>query len=199
MAERYLPLLLDELAARTGGGAPGWHLDQVAPGRQFRVAIIGAGMSGLLAAYRLGQAGIPYTIFEKNADVGGTWLENSYPGCRVDVSNHLYSYSFWPRDDWPGYFSTGDVLLDYFRGFADKHGIREHIRFGSEVTDLTFAEDTCTWSVTAGRPDGTRERTTAQAVISAVGQLNRPRLPEDRGPGRLRRAGLPLRPLGPRR
>jgi 4-hydroxyacetophenone monooxygenase len=181
MAERYLPLLLDELAARSGGGAPGWQLDQVAPGREFRVVIIGAGMSGLLAAYRLGQAGIPYTIIEKNADVGGTWLENTYPGCRVDVSNHLYSYSFWPRDDWPGYFSTGDVLLGYFRAFAAEHGIREHIRFESEVTDLTFDEATCTWSVTARRPDGTAARITAQAVISAVGQLNRPRYPDIAG------------------
>ena len=69
------------------------------------MVIIGAGMSGLLAAIRLERAGIPYVVIEKNADVGGTWLENSYPGCRVDVANHFYSYSFAPNHDWPEFFS----------------------------------------------------------------------------------------------
>ena len=63
--------------------------------------IIGAGMSGIVAAHRLAEAGVPYVVLEKNADVGGTWLENSYPGCRVDIPNHYYSYSFAQRDDWP--------------------------------------------------------------------------------------------------
>jgi 4-hydroxyacetophenone monooxygenase len=172
-AERYLPLLMDEVAATADPDAPAWRQDDLAPGRPFGV---GAGMSGLVAAYRLGQAGVPYTIIEKNDDVGGTWLENSYPGCRVDVSNHLYSYSFWPKDDWPQYFSTGDVLLDYFRLFADEHEITEHIRFGSEVVSLKFDEDACTWAVQVRGPGG-EELITAQAVITAVGQLNRPSYP----------------------
>jgi 4-hydroxyacetophenone monooxygenase len=180
-AERYLPLLLDEVAATADPDAPAWRKDDVAPGREFRVVIVGAGMSGLVAAYRLAQAGVPYTIIEKNDDVGGTWLENSYPGCRVDVSNHLYSYSFWPRDDWPQYFSTGDVLLGYFRDFAREHGITEHIRFGSEVVSLRFDEDACTWSVAARGPGGAPEVLTAEAVITAVGQLNRPSFPEIAG------------------
>jgi 4-hydroxyacetophenone monooxygenase len=180
-AERYLPLLMDEIAVGTDPAAPGWRKDDVAPDRPFRVLIVGAGMSGLVAAYRLGQAGVPYTIIEKNEDIGGTWLENSYPGCRVDVSNHLYSYSFWPRDDWPQYFSTGDVLLDYFRAFAAEHGIREHVRLGTEVVEARFAEDTCTWTVLVRDRDGGRELIEAQAVISAVGQLNRPSYPAIEG------------------
>ena len=72
-------------------------------------------MSGLLAAIRLKQAGIAYTIVDKNKDVGGTWLVNTYPGCRVDNPNHLYSYSFEPNHDWPYHFSTQPLLWEYFQ------------------------------------------------------------------------------------
>ena len=130
----YLPLLEEELAYRgEDRRAPGWHKDDVAPDVDFRVVIIGAGMSGLLAAHRLQQAGVPFVILEKNDDVGGTWLENTYPGCRVDNPNHNYSYSFAQRHDWPLHFSTQDVLLDYFQRCADVFGLREHIRFATEV------------------------------------------------------------------
>ncbi|MFD0735545.1 flavin-containing monooxygenase [Planotetraspora mira] len=137
--------------------------------------------AGLLAGHRLDQAGIPYTIVEKNDDVGGTWLENTYPGCRVDVSSHLYNYSFFTHDDWPHYFSSQDVLLDYFRQFADRNGIREHIRFGTEVLAAEFDDDTCTWTVRVRTPSGDTEVLGAQAVISAVGQLNRPSYPRIEG------------------
>ncbi|PZG18223.1 flavin-containing monooxygenase [Nonomuraea aridisoli] len=177
-ADRYLPLLLDELAAPHDPAAPRWHKDDLAPDRPFHVVVVGAGMSGLLAGHRLGQAGIPYTIVEKNDDVGGTWLENGYPGCRVDVSSHLYGYSFVEHDDWPSYFSTRDVLLDYFRRFADDRGVREHIRFGTEVLSAGFDDDTRTWKVRVRTPDGGADVLTAHAVVCAVGQLNRPHYPD---------------------
>ena len=110
----YLPLLEEELAARgEDRRAPGWTKAEVAPDVEFKVLIIGAGMSGLLAAHRLQQAGVDFVIVDKNEDVGGTWFENQYPGCRVDNPNHNYSYSFAQRHDWPLHFSTQDVLLDY--------------------------------------------------------------------------------------
>src|SRR4051812_6992342 len=95
----YTQLLHEELGA-TGEDvrAPDWHKDDIDAGRDLRVAIIGAGMSGLVAAHRLQQAGVPFVVLEKNADVGGTWFENRYPGCRVDVPNHLYSCSFFQRE-----------------------------------------------------------------------------------------------------
>ena len=102
----YLPLLEEELALRGDDRrAPQWRKADVAPDTEFRVAIIGAGMSGLLTAHRLDQAGVDVVILEKNADVGGTWFENPYPGCRVDNPNHNYSYSFAQRHDWPLHFS----------------------------------------------------------------------------------------------
>ena len=130
----YLPLLEEELAFRgEDRRAPGWHKSDLAPDRDFRVLIIGAGMSGLLAAYRLRQAGVDFTIIEKNADVGGTWLENTYPGCRVDNPNHNYSYSFAQRHDWPLHYSTQQVLLDYFRRCTEAFELRDDIHFETEV------------------------------------------------------------------
>src|SRR5207249_9352555 len=127
--------------------APRWRAAELAPQRELRVGIVGAGMSGIAVAHRLRQAGVPVVIFEKNDDVGGTWLENDYPGCRVDVPNHFYSYSFAQKDDWPQHFSSQDVLLDYFRQCADELGIREHIRFGTEVTSASFDDERATWSL----------------------------------------------------
>ncbi len=175
----YLPLLEEELAYRgEDRRAPRWEKDAIAPDREFRVAIIGSGMSGLLAAHRLKQAGVPFVIFEKNDDVGGTWLENSYPGCRVDNPNHNYSYSFAQRHDWPYYFSSQDVLLDYFRRCAEVFGLRDQIRFRTEVTSATWSDTDRQWTVCVRTPDGRDETLTADAVISAVGQLNRPLYPD---------------------
>src|SRR5439155_4072076 len=111
----YLELLREELGVGEDLRSPQWRKDDLAPDRPFRVAVVGAGMSGLAAAYRLLEAGLDVVVLEKNEDVGGTWFENQYPGCRVDVSNLFYSYSFAQRDDWPEHFSSQQVLLDYFR------------------------------------------------------------------------------------
>lgn len=180
----YLPLLLEELAIGDGDRrAPEWNKREIAPEREFRVAIIGAGMSGLAAAHRLNQAGVPFVIFEKNDDVGGTWLENTYPGCRVDIQNHFYSYSFAQRIDWPLLYSTHDVLLDYFQQCAEDFGLRDSIQFGTEVTSMTWDDASATWKLRTKTGD-TEETFVAQAVVSAVGQLNRPQIPEIPGQDR---------------
>jgi 4-hydroxyacetophenone monooxygenase len=177
-SDEYIPLLVEELApAGQDPRAPKWHANGKTP---FLVAIIGAGMSGILAAIRLKQAGVPFTIIEKNADVGGTWLENTYPGARVDVASAFYSYSFAQKIDWPHSFSTQDSLLDYFRDCAAEYGVREHIRFGTEVESVTFDDKRCTWSLRLKTADG-EETIEAQAVVSAVGQLNRPKMPDIAG------------------
>jgi 4-hydroxyacetophenone monooxygenase len=180
----YVPLLLEELAITSADPrAPAWSKREIAPQRSFLVAIIGSGMSGLLAGIRLKQAGVPFVIIEKNADVGGTWHENVYPGARVDNPNHSYSYSFAQKSDWPFHFSPQQVLYDYFRAVADEYGMREHIRFRTEVSSAAYDDSTGLWSLRLRTPEGTEEALIANAVISAVGQLNRPKLPDIRGMG----------------
>ncbi len=178
----YLPLLEEELSYRgEDRRGPDWHKDDIAPDVDFSVAIIGAGMSGVLAGHRLNQAGVPFVILDKNDDVGGTWHESVYPGCRVDNPNHNYSYSFAQRHDWPFHYSTQDVLQDYFRQCADVFEVRDHIRFGSAVRAATWSEADSNWTVLYRARDGTEQTLTANAVISAVGQLNRPSWPAIEG------------------
>ncbi|MGH9115279.1 MAG: flavin-containing monooxygenase [Acidimicrobiales bacterium] len=179
--DTYLEFLREELEVEgVDLRAPGWHKASLVPERDFQVAVIGAGMSGLLAAYRLQEAGVGYVVIEKNDDVGGTWLENRYPGCRVDVPNHFFSYSCAQEHDWPELFSSQEVLLEYFRGFADRNGLRPHIRFGTEVAKATWDEDGSSWRLDLTGPDGP-ERIEVQAIVVAVGQLNRPKLPDIEG------------------
>ncbi len=177
--DEWYGVLREELAlAGADHRAPGWTKAEVAPEVPWRVAVIGAGMSGLLAAHRLRQAGVEVTILEKDVEVGGTWYENTYPGCRVDVPNHFYSYSFAQSSDWPQFFSTQPALLDYFRRCADDFDLRPLIRFGTEVLGARFDEDEQRWDVTTRGPDGTEATEPFQVVVSAVGQLNRPKFPD---------------------
>jgi 4-hydroxyacetophenone monooxygenase len=174
----YLPLLEEELAHRgEDRRGPTWTKADLAPDVPFTVLVIGAGLSGLAAAYRLRQAGVDFVVVEKNPDVGGTWFENQYPGCRVDNPNHNYSYSFAQRHDWPLHYSTQPVLLEYAQQCAEAFGVRDRIRFGTEVTEAVWSDDDLRWSVTVRAGDGTEEVLVADAVVSAVGQLNRPKYP----------------------
>jgi 4-hydroxyacetophenone monooxygenase len=181
LSDRYIPLLAEELAIDGDEvRAPRWTRDQIDPDRPFTVAIIGAGMSGIAAAHRLDQAGVEFVVFDKNHDVGGTWLENSYPGCRVDIQNHMYSYSFAQRTDWPRYFSPRDVLADYFRSCAERFGLMDRIELDTEVRSAEWDDDAQLWRLEVSGPDGVR-RVSAHAVVSAVGQLNRPGFPDIAG------------------
>jgi len=181
----YTPFLMEELALEgVDAKYPQWDGPKVSDRKKaMHVVIVGAGMSGLLAAIRLKQAGVAFTIVEKNKDVGGTWFENSYPGCRVDTQNHLYSYSFEPNHEWPQHYSTQNILLDYFQRISKKHDLRKHIRFETQVQDARFDERSSKWTIAIHDKMGKDERLIADAVISAVGQLNQPRLPDIKGIG----------------
>lgn len=158
------------------------HLpDKVQLPQGFSVLIIGLGASGLLAAIRLREAGIPFEIIEKNAGVGGAWYENSYPGCRVDVASHFYSYSFERNNDFTQYYTRQPELQSYFRKTMAEHGIGAHVRWNTEVTRAEWDEEAARWRVTLASPDGTVQSRAASVLISGVGVLNRPLIPDIAG------------------
>ncbi|MEV8151041.1 NAD(P)/FAD-dependent oxidoreductase [Arthrobacter sp. NPDC080073] len=175
--EAYVPMLIHELGMPVDTGAPSWTKAAIAPDTAFDVVIIGAGMSGLAAGHRLDQAGVAFSIIERRSDVGGVWLDNSYPGARLDTTNFNYSYSFAQTGSWPSQYSRRDEILDYFRGVADELSLREHIRFSSEFVHGAYDEASATWTVTIRNENGSEETLHANAIISAVGQLNEPNIP----------------------
>lgn len=178
--EEYLPMMLEEMeldgrdqrSDNWGYEVPQQHREQ------HKVLVIGGGMSGVLAAVRLQEAGLPFVVIEKNSSVGGTWFENRYPGARVDVSNHLYCYSFEPAHHWTQYFAQQPELRKYFEDVVSNHHLQENIRLNTEVTRAVYDEDTNLWTVDTIDADGNTETHVVNSVISAVGQLNRPKLPD---------------------
>lgn len=149
-----------------------------------RIAILGAGMSGIAMGARLKQAGFTrFTIYEKSDGFGGTWRDNTYPGCGCDVPSHLYSYSFHPKPDWSEKWSGQAEILAYFEETARHFGLEAHARFGTEITECQYHEASATWSLT----DADGNLHTADLVVSGLGQLNIPHIPAF--PGRERFAG----------
>ncbi len=179
----YIPLTKQQFSFQSIRNATA--RDSAAPAAvantDFKVVIIGAGMSGICAAIKLKEAGIPFVIFEKNDAVGGTWYENTYPGAGVDTPNHIYSFSFEPNHDWSEYFAKRDEIFKYFASLSDKYRLGESIRFGANVTDAVYDDDRASWKVTAEFDDGSHEVVEANAVLFGVGLLNRPSVPNLRG------------------
>ncbi len=140
------------------------------------VLIVGAGVNGIVLGAKLGQLGIRYTIVEKNRGVGGTWLENSYPGCGVDTPNHAYSLSFGRRYRWSRYFSLRDEIQDYLEGCATEFGVRSHIRFQTTVRSARWIESDSCWETELEGPGG-NECFRSGFLVSAIGQFNQPRKP----------------------
>ncbi len=175
---------------------PEWKLADIAPDTALNAVVIGAGFSGLLAGLRLKQAGVPFKIIEKSQDVGGTWWENTYPDCRTDVRSHIYTYSF-TQHDWETHFGRQDKIHDYLHQFAADNGLLEHMVYGTEVTATRWNEDTSTWTLETKTEQGVGETFESSIVVSAVGQLNRPSIPNLEGLDTFKGPDRALRAVGP--
>ncbi|MEU7505860.1 flavin-containing monooxygenase [Streptomyces lavendulae] len=139
-----------------------------------RVAVIGSGFGGLGAAVRLRREGITdFVVLERADSVGGTWRDNSYPGCACDVPSHLYSFSFAPNPDWPRTFSGQPAIREYLEHVADVFGLRRHIRLNHEVRMMRWDADELRWEIETSGGD-----LTADVVVSATGPLSDPKMPE---------------------
>jgi 4-hydroxyacetophenone monooxygenase len=169
----YGPMLAEEAAISTEPRVE--EPVEVPPG--FRVLIVGGGVSGLTMGLKLGQMGIPFTILEKNAEIGGTWYENRYPGAGVDTPSALYSFSFSQDHQWTKFFALRDELYGYLKETFEQAGVLSSVQLETEVVSATYDEVEQGWAVTARRADGSTEELTANVVITAVGALNRPKWP----------------------
>ena len=137
------------------------------------VLIAGAGVCAIALGVALGRLGIPYTIVEKNAEIGGTWYVNRYPGCGVDTPNHSYSFSFGKRNPWTRYFAQRQELHDYLLKVVNEHDIRKNVRLKTELTSSRWDEGKKRWISTLRTPEG-EETVESTALVSAIGQLNDP-------------------------
>ena len=180
VSEDYVPMMLDEINLRPSKSIKNTAAPNKRDIKDFSALIIGAGMSGILMGIKLAERGIPFKIYEKNKSVGGTWAENTYPGCRVDIPNHFYSYSFEENHQWSQYFSQQPELEQYFQACFDKYDLAGMTQFNTEVSAMTFDDSTHLWSIQSIN-NGSEQSEEFNLVISCVGQLNQPKIPEING------------------
>lgn len=179
--EHDLPIWAQETALDRWARGVNWR-GGTAPDavKDFKVAVIGTGISGLNTAVQLKRAGIPFVVFEKNPEVGGSWYENRYPGARVDTPSRGYTHLFSYDYPFPWGYSPRDENLKYFKWVADNFQIRDNIRLNTEVLSMTWEDDAKLWTLEATGPNGT-ETSQFNAVITCVGFLSRPQMPEIEG------------------
>jgi len=143
--------------------------------QNFDFIVVGAGFAGIGAAIQLKRLGYEdFVILEREADLGGTWYVNHYPGLAVDVPTTTYSYFFEPNPNWSRLFSTGPEIKQYADDVADKYDVRRHIRYNTSVQSARWDSDAAVWRVTPAGGDPL----TARHLITATGFLSQPRTPD---------------------
>src|SRR5438874_1980082 len=138
-----------------------------------RAAVVGFGFAGIGASIALGRSGVDHVVLERADDLGGTWRDNRYPGCRCDVPSHLYSFSFAPNPNWTETYSTQWEIQDYLRATAAKYGVLDRTLFDHEVLDAAWDDERRHWRLNTSLGEHT-----ADFVIFANGPLAEPRYPD---------------------
>jgi cation diffusion facilitator CzcD-associated flavoprotein CzcO len=149
--------------------------------RELKVAVIGGGLSGITAGVLLPNKvpNINLTIIEKNGDLGGTWLENSYPGVRCDVPAHVYQSTFEPNTQWSEVFAQGPEILAYWQGLARKHDVYSKTRFNTKVTRAYWDGKKSQWLIGVSDTQTLQQREEYyDFVIPAIGHFNEWKLPD---------------------
>lgn len=147
-----------------------WHSQP----RKLRIIHVGAGATGLCAAYKMERQLTDYELvcYDENDDVGGTWLKSRYPGCACDVPAHIYTYTFEPNPDWSSYYASAPEIHKYFVGFCDKYGLRRYIKLRHRVLGAVWHEEEAQWEVTVEH-DGRRFTDWCHILVNGSGLLNK--------------------------
>ncbi|KAK7430518.1 hypothetical protein QQZ08_003037 [Neonectria magnoliae] len=152
--------------------------------RKLRVICIGAGYSGLMLSYRWKHAEmenfIDLAIYEKNSDVGGTWLENRYPGVACDVPAHTYTFPFEPNPDWTSFYASGLEIWEYIKRTTKKYNLDERVQLNSKVLSTIWDDQSGKWKVKVNQ-NGTIIDDEAEVLINGSGILNTWRWPNISG------------------
>ena len=169
-------MLASEVARRIDPDQPELALPPVHAPDGFKILLIGTGVAGIAAAHQLEDMGVDYEILERQPDAGGVWWTNTYPGAGVDTPSHLYSFSF-ARNDWSNHFELRDDIQRYFARTLKDLGADQRVRYNTEVLGATYDQERSRWAVRV-RADGVEQTLTADVLLTGVGSLNRPRLPD---------------------
>ncbi|KAJ5924467.1 hypothetical protein N7466_008654 [Penicillium verhagenii] len=157
-------------------------VDQVRP---IKVGIIGAGLTGITAGVLLPAKlpGLDLRIYDKNANVGGTWFENTYPGVRCDIPAHAYQSCFSPNTQWSEEFAQGAEIRDYWQGVAQKYNVYQYVRPQQQVQRAEWLSDEGKWKVTIEHVDGSNKvyEEKLDVLINAIGHFNAWKLPDYEG------------------
>lgn len=178
----YGPMLSEGIAKRIDPRIADADLPTPTIPTGMSVVVIGAGLAGIAAAHQLEAMGMDYVIIEKQPEAGGNWWQTVYPGAGVDTPSHLYSYSF-AKQDWGQHFELRNQIQAYFDDVLHRLGAADRVRYDTEVLRAAYDEDAMVWRTTIRTPSGSTEELVSSILISAVGVLNRPKLPGVPGVG----------------
>src|ERR1051326_8378594 len=140
--------------------------------RQFRVVVVGAGVAGLFMAETLKRARIDFIVYEKGAEVGGTWRDNTFPGLFVDVLSRQYEFPFHPNWNWSRKYAPASEIFAYVKKVAQRRGLTKYVCFNEEVTAARYTDGRWRIETATGRID------TADVFVCATGFLHKPLLPD---------------------
>ncbi|EXJ55336.1 hypothetical protein A1O7_08263 [Cladophialophora yegresii CBS 114405] len=151
--------------------------------RKIRVIHIGAGASGITFSKFVEERckNVDLQIYEKNKDVGGTWLENRYPGCACDIPSASYQFTWERNPNWTQYYSESPEIWQYFKGVVNKHGLMKYVKLEHAVVGAYWQPEAGEWEVRVRRPDGTEFVDRCNVLVNGGGILNNWKWPDIKG------------------
>jgi 4-hydroxyacetophenone monooxygenase len=174
LTDREFAYQREEVALEEFPRAVGWTAGRPAAADSYSVAIVGAGVCGIVTAIQLERLGIPYTVYERRSEVGGTWSVNTYPDARVDTSSFMYQYNFEKNYPWSEFFARQDEVRRYLEHVAKKYGVLDHVELDTDVRTAVWDEEASRWRLEVGH-DGEVRTVEADVVVAASGLFNAPK------------------------